>query len=96
MPELPPVHDGFLTYVFAGIAAIVSTLATVVAYLYRISETRNGLAISKLELKVEHLDEKLDETEKAQMECEKDRAALKGTCEFFRARIESLEMAVKK
>lgn len=96
MPDLPPTDDGLLTYIFAGIAAIVSTLATVVGYLYRLSETRNGQAIMKLELKVEHLDKKLDDTEQAQMECEKDRAALKGTCEFLRARIESLEMAVKK
>lgn len=96
MPDMPPGGDGLLTWVFAGVAAVVSTLATVIGVLYKASETRNGQAIAKLEAKVDSLDKKLDDTELARMDCEKDRALLKGTCDFLRARIESLEIAVKK
>ncbi len=94
MPDMP-TGDGLLTWVFAGVAAIVSTLAAVVGVLYRAAEGRNGRELAKLEERVNGLDAKLDKSESDRLECERDRATLKGECAMLKSRIEQLEKASK-
>lgn len=74
---------------------MVSTLAAAVAILWKNSESRNGQAITKLETKVESLEIKQDESEKAILECERDRSLLRGTCNFLQTRVDSLEKLLK-
>ncbi len=95
MPEMPQAGDGLLTWVFAGVVAVVTTLTAVVGALYRAAETRNGQAISKLEERVNQLDAKLDRSEDERLECEKDRAMLRGECTALKARVDQLEKLTK-
>ncbi len=91
MPDMPDAGDGLVNWVLAGVVVIVSALATVVGVLYRAAETRNGQALAKLEERVDELDEKLSKSEADRLECEKDRATIRGECNMLKARVESLE-----
>lgn len=91
MPE-----DGLTNYVLTGVTAVVGALATAVAMLWRTSESRNATAIAKLETKVDTLEIKQDESEKAILECEKDRSQLHTLCDFLRGKVTDLEASVKR
>jgi hypothetical protein len=78
---------GFTGWVLAGIGAIVSTLLTGVITLFRLRETENAKAISKLEIT-------LEETMKRADKCEDDRTHLFSTCEVLKYKVETLEQKV--
>lgn len=79
--------EGFTGWVLAGIGAIVSTLLTGVITLFRLRETENAKAISKLEIT-------LEETMKRADKCEDDRTHLFSTCEVLKYKVETLEQKV--
>lgn len=92
MTDVP--DQSLLNWVLGGVVVIVSTLAGVVSLLYRAAETRNARDINELKGQVSALDTKLDETEAARLECEKDRASLRATCDLVTDRVAKLEKLV--
>lgn len=87
--------DGLTNYALTGVTAVVGALAAAVTLLWKTSESRNATAISKLENKVDSLEKKQDDSEKAILECERDRSQLRGICDLLRERISGLESSLK-
>ena len=86
--ELP---EGFFGWVLGGVAAVIATLAAAVANLFRISENKNADAIKEqekeiavLRTQVKTATDSAKETEKARVECEKDRASLAMECKYIK------------
>ena len=93
--ELP---DGFWAWFLGGIGTVVATLATVIASLFKINETKNTNAIAEqskeiasAQTEIKIVREALSAVEVARLECERDRAALTAKCEFFEKRLAKLE-----
>lgn len=80
--------NSYMGWVLAGVASIVGTLSTVVAYLFRKSEFDNAQAIKKLEEHNAEVAKKADD-------CEKDRTTLFATCEVLKVKVENLETTIK-
>lgn len=87
-------ENGLLPYVLAGVTAVISALAATIGVLWKNSESRNAQAISRLEGKVDSLETKQDASEKAILECEKDRSLLRGMCDFLKSKVDQLERLV--
>lgn len=93
--ELP---DGFWAWFLGGIGTIVGVLATTVAALFKINETKNTTAIAEQSLEIKGFQtelkmvrENLTAVETARLECERDRASLTAKCEIFEKRLAKLE-----
>lgn len=92
--------EGFWVWFLGTIGVVVSTLATTVATLFKINETKNEKSIAdqskeiatfQTELKL--VRENLSTVETARLECEQDRAKLAAKCEIFEDRLTRLEQA---
>jgi uncharacterized protein (DUF3084 family) len=90
--------EGFWAWFLGTIGVVVGTLATTVAALFKINESKNEKAISdqskeiasfQTELKL--VRENLSSVEIARLECEQDRAKLAAKCEIFESRLSRLE-----
>ena len=79
--------NGLTGWVLAGIGAIVSTLLTGVVTLFRMRESENAQAITKLEQNLDAINSKADK-------CEADRHALFTSCELLKFKIDVLEKRV--
>ena len=79
--------NGLTGWVLAGIGAIVSTLLTGVVTLFRMRESENAQAISKLEHNLIAINGKADK-------CEEDRHSLFTSCEVLKIKLDVLEKRV--
>lgn len=79
-------NTGYLSWVFASVAAVVSTLAAAVAGLWRASEIKNAAAIERLEVMLAVSDER-------HRECLDDRDAIKHETTDLKVRVARLEAA---
>ena len=90
--------EGFWAWFLGTIGVVVGTLATTVAALFKINETKNGHAITEqakelaiFQAEVKLVRDNLSTVETARLECERDRAALSAKCEIFEKRLARLE-----
>jgi septal ring factor EnvC (AmiA/AmiB activator) len=95
------IPDGFFGWVLTGIGAIIATLVTTVATLWRLNESRNNKAIEENYKQIAHVEgelkvmrEHVSKVEEARLECERDRARLSAKCEIFEDRLSTLEKKV--
>lgn len=79
--------NGLTGWVLAGVGAVVSTLLTGIVTLFRMRESENAQAITKLEQNLNTINNKADK-------CEEDRHALFTSCELMRFKIDVLEKRV--
>ena len=68
----------------AGIATVVATLSSVVAFLFKLRENENAKRIEDLKSEVSTISVKADK-------CEEERAELKAECATMRGKLEVLE-----
>ena len=80
-------QNGVTGWVLAGVGAVVSTLLTGVVTLFRMRESENSKAISKLEQSLLEVSGKADK-------CEQDRHTLFTSCEVMKVKLEVLERRV--
>jgi len=73
--------SGWLT---AGIATVVATLSSAVAFLFRLRENENAKRIEDLKSEVSAINVKADK-------CEEERTELKTECALMRGKIQVLE-----
>lgn len=90
--------EGFWAWFLGTIGVVVGTLATTVAALFKINESKNGQAIAEQAKEIAAfrteaaiVRDNLSAVEIARLECERDRAALTAKCEIFEKRLERLE-----
>jgi septal ring factor EnvC (AmiA/AmiB activator) len=90
--------EGFWAWFFGTIGVVVGTLATTVAALFKINETKNEKSIAgqakeiaTFQTDLKFVRENLSTVETARLECERDRASLTAKCEIFEARLSRLE-----
>ena len=90
--------EGFFGWVITGVGAIIATLVTTVATLWRLNESRNNKAIEEQYKQIAHVEgemkvmrEHVSKVEEARLECERDRARLTAKCEIFEERLQRLE-----
>lgn len=93
--ELP---EGLLGWVLTGVGAVMATLVTTIATLWRVSESKNAKAIEEqhkqiatVQAEVALVRDNLKTTEEARLECERDRASLTAKCDIFEKRLSRLE-----
>lgn len=79
--------SGLTGWVLAGIGAIVSTLLTGVVTLFRMRESENAQAITKLEQNLATINGKADK-------CEEDRHLLFTSCEVMKIKLDVLEKRI--
>lgn len=79
----------FVTWVLAGIVAVVGALSSTVGWLWKVNETRNAKRIDQLEEDLVVSNTKHDE-------CMTDRNALREECAGMRVRLEMVEESIKK
>lgn len=80
--------NGFVTWVIAGIAAILGVLTSTVAYLFKVSENANAQAIKELKDSNAHL-------ETRSTACEKDRNELFAKCAVLEEKVSHLDTKLK-
>lgn len=68
----------------AGIATVVATLSSVVAFLFKLRENENAKRIEDLKTEVQTISVKADK-------CEEERTELKTECAIMRGKLEVLE-----
>jgi septal ring factor EnvC (AmiA/AmiB activator) len=90
--------EGFWTWFLGTIGVVVGTLATTVAALFKINESKNTTAIAAQEKEITALHAEVKSvrdaarvTEEARIECERDRARLAEKCGFIESRLARLE-----
>lgn len=79
--------NGFTGWVLAGIGAVVSTLLSGIITLFRMRESENTKAITKLEHSLIEVSSKADK-------CEEDRHTLFTSCEVMKFKLDVLEKRV--
>ena len=90
--------EGFWAWFIGSIGAVVGTLATTIAALFKINEGKNTRAIEEqakeivsFQTELRLVRENLSSVEVARMDCERDRASLAAKCEIFEKRLARLE-----
>ena len=78
-------------WIIAGVSTIIASLASAVAYLFRLNETNSIKAVTGLEVRVEHYEKRVDHLDKMNRDCLEDRAKLAAKCELFEKRISQIE-----
>ena len=78
-------------WIIAGVSTIIASLASAVAYLFKLNETNSIKAVAGLEARVEHYEKRVDHLDKMNSECLQDRAKLSAKCELFEKRISQIE-----
>jgi hypothetical protein len=78
------VPEGFSGWVAAGIATIIATLSSVVAWLFKLRENENAKHLTNLTEEVAMISVKADK-------CEEERGQLKIECAIMKGKVEVLE-----
>ena len=78
-------------WIVAISSAIVATLTSAVAFLFKLNESKSVKAVDTLELHVTVLGQRLERLDQANRECIEDRARLQTHCEIFEKRLSQLE-----
>lgn len=78
------VSEGFSGWVAAGIATIIATLSSVVAWLFKLRENENAKHLTNLTEQVATISAKADR-------CESERSELKIECTLMKGKLEVLE-----
>jgi septal ring factor EnvC (AmiA/AmiB activator) len=76
-------------WVTAGIATILATLSSAIAFLFKLRENENAKRLSELKSDVETINAKADK-------CEVEREGLKVECAVMRSKIETLEVKLER
>ncbi len=76
-------------WVTAGIAGILATLSSAIAFLFKLRENENAKRLSELKSDVETINAKADK-------CEVEREGLKVECAVMRSKIETLEVKLER
>lgn len=61
---------------FAGVSTVVATLASVVAFLFKMNEAKNSQAIAAMQMRLDYQEKKIEESETKHEKCEEDRQKL--------------------
>lgn len=69
----PDISGGWIA---AGVTTLLASMATAVATLFKISESKSALAVKSLEIRLESYSLRLDESDKKHQECLEDRIDL--------------------
>ncbi len=77
------------SWVTAGIATILATLSSAVAFLFKLRENENAKRLEELKSDVETINAKADK-------CETEREELKVECAVMRSKIETLEIKLER
>lgn len=90
--------DGLMGWILTSVGAVMATLVTTIATLWKVGESKNAKAIEEqyreltvVRTEMQGVRENLQATENARLECERDRASLTAKCEIFEARLSRLE-----
>lgn len=76
--------NGITGWFTAGIATVVASLSSVVAFLFKLRENENTRRITELKEEVKTISVKADK-------CEEERGELRTECAMMRGKIETLE-----
>jgi septal ring factor EnvC (AmiA/AmiB activator) len=76
-------------WMLAGIASVIATLTSTVAWLFKLRENENAKRLSELKSDVETINAKADK-------CEVEREGLKVECAVMRSKIETLEVKLER
>jgi chromosome segregation ATPase len=76
-------------WMLAGIATVIATLSSTVAWLFKLRENENAKRLSELKSDVETINAKADK-------CEVEREGLKVECAVMRSKIETLEVKLER
>lgn len=63
-------------WIAAGVTTLIASLATAVATLFKINESKSALAVKSLELRLEGYAQRLDDSDRKHQECLEDRIEL--------------------
>lgn len=90
--------EGLFGWILTGIGVTLATLASTVAALWKVGESKNAQAIVAQEKEIDQLREEvksvresLKQSEDARLECESHRASLQVKCEMIEDRLKRLE-----
>jgi hypothetical protein len=72
-------------------STIVAVLASVVAFLFKLNESKSLRSIEALESHVANADDRIERLDEANRECIQDRVRLQTRCEIFEKRLSQLE-----
>jgi septal ring factor EnvC (AmiA/AmiB activator) len=86
MSESQNVFTGWVT---AGIATILATLSSAIAFLFKLRENENAKRLAELKSDVETINAKADK-------CEVEREGLRVECAVMRSKIETLEVKLER
>jgi len=75
----------------AGVMAVISTLASSVAFLFKLNETKNAAAITALTHQVDLQQKQIDASERRHDECQDDRRKLATEVAVIREHVKILE-----
>ena len=84
MKSMSNVSDGFSGWVAAGIATIIATLSSTVAWLFKLRENENAKHLANLTNEVATISAKADK-------CEEERGELKIECAIMKGKLQVLE-----
>jgi hypothetical protein len=73
-------------------STIVAVLASVVAFLFKLNESKSVKAVENLELHVTGLRDRIEKLDDLNRECIQDRVRLQTLCEVFEKRLTQLEV----
>lgn len=63
-------------WIAAGVGAIIATLSSAIAALFKLNETKSAIAVKSLEVRLEGYAHRLDDSDKKHQECLEDRIEL--------------------
>jgi len=72
-------------------STIVAVLSSVVAFLFKLNESKSLKSIAALEAHVANADARIERLDQANRECIQDRVRLQTHCEIFEKRLSQLE-----
>jgi cytochrome c-type biogenesis protein CcmH/NrfG len=84
-------------WIITGASTIITALASAVAFLFRLNETKSIKAVTALETRLDGYTKRVEALDVLNRECIVDRARLQATCEIFEKRLQQIEeIAIKK
>ena len=84
-------------WIITGASAVIATLASAVAFLFRLNENKSIKAVAGLETRLDHYATRIEMLDQMNRDCIQDRARLQATCEIFERRLQQIEdIAIKQ
>jgi len=70
------MDDSNTGWFFAGVSTVIASLASVVAFLFKMNESKNTAAITALQTRLDQQEKKLNDSDIKHEECQQDREKL--------------------